>query len=186
MLELDSLIRLEINKTTNGKKITKAVDMVNTAHQELLNYGKFRIMSAIPYELYGKVRKQEALVHDSFNKALNATKTDIVTVQSFVKSCMSLITGYKKVIQTARDRGLSKLDIDFFCLECSDGREIYVTPTEDMKAVLRGELNSDNLCIYSMDELAILLSDDKIAYELKTKFDATLTGSNKNDKATTH
>lgn len=98
------------------------------------------------------------------------------TVQEFVKSAMSLCKGYELVIKTAKERGLHKLDVDFFNLECSNGKEIYVVPTEDMKAVLRMELDNDNLCIYSMSELSLLLSDDKIAYELKTKFNAQLTG----------
>ena len=76
----------------------------------------------------------------------------------------------------AKKNGLTKIDIDFFCLNTSDGREIYVVPNEDLKALLKHELESDNLCIYSMQELSLLISDDKIAYELKKNFNAQLTG----------
>tara|TARA_R100001463_G_C3526246_1_gene221235 strand:+ start:90 stop:650 length:561 start_codon:yes stop_codon:yes gene_type:complete len=185
LLELDDFHRLALTGKTNGVQITKAVDMTNTAHQELLEYGKYRIMSCLPIDLYTKVRKQEALVYARYHKALGAGDKDTKTVKEFVKSAMSLCKGYEVVVKTAKDRGLHKLDLDFFNLESSDGKEIYVVPTEDMKAILRMELDNDNLCIYSMSELSLLL-DDKIAYELKTKFNATLTGVNSVDKTNTH
>jgi len=186
LLELDDFHRLALAGKSNGVKIVKAVDMANTAHQELLEYGKYRIMSCLPIDLYTKVRKQEGIVHTRFHKALRAGDKDMKTVQEFVKSAMSLLKGYELVIKTAKERGLHKLDVDFFNLESSNGKEIYVVPTEDMKAILRMELDNDNLCIYSMSELSLLLSDDKIAYELKRKFNAQLTGVTAGDIPKTH
>lgn len=177
MLELDNLHRLSLKGTTNGYQIIKAVDLTLLAHQQLLEYGKYRVMSCIPVSLYKKVRTQEDLVDKRFNQALAATKKDLKIVAAFVKSCLSLIKGYELVIKTAKAKGLTALDIDFFNFQCSDGREIYVVPHADMKALLRKEIKSDNLCIYTMQELGHLLSDDKIAYELKTRFDAQLTGA---------
>jgi len=176
VLELDSLHRLSISGTPNGIKIIKAMDMINESHKELLYYGKFRVMSCLSIDLYSKVRKQETIVRGRFLKALSASKRDTTTVQEFVKSAMSLIKGYELVIKTAKDKGLERLDVDFFNIEISDGREIMIVPNEDMKEILRQEKGSDNLCIYSMQELCLLLSDDKIAYDLKTNFNATLTG----------
>ena len=88
---------------------------------------------------------------------------------------MSLIKGYELVIKTAKKNGLSKLDLDAFNFTRSDGKEFYVVPNEDMKKILKMELKKDNLCIYSMEELAILISDDNIAYEFKSRFDAQVT-----------
>ena len=186
MLNLSDFHRMALAGKTNGIQIVKAVDMVNTAHQALLDYGKYRVMACLPIDLYTKVRKQELLVRERLNTALSAGDKDTKPVKEFVKSAMSLCKGYELVIKTAKDRGLHKLDIDFFCLECSDGREIYVVPTEDMKDKLRMELHSDSLCIYSMSELSLLLSNDKIAYELKKQFNAQLTGVTAGDIPKTH
>lgn len=182
MLELDDLHSLSISGTPNGTKILKARRTVNESHRELLYYGKFRVMACLPIDLYTKVRKQEDIVRKKYHKALNASKKDVGIVQEFVKSAMSLVKGYELVIKTAKDRGLEKLDVDFFNIEISDGREIFVVPNEDMKDLLRTEKGTDNLCIYSMPELCFMLSDDKIAYELKTNFNATLTGVKCADK----
>ena len=63
LLELDDFHRLALAGKTNGVQIVKAVDMTNTAHQELLEYGKYRIMSCLPIDLYTKVRKQGDRTH---------------------------------------------------------------------------------------------------------------------------
>ena len=186
MLELDNLHRMSLKGTTNGYKIIKAVDLTLLAHAQLLDYGKYRVMSCIPVSLYKKVRTQEDLVHKKFNRALSASKKDLKSVEAFVKSCLSLIKGYELVIATAKSRGLTALDIDFFNFQCSDCREIYVVPTPDMKSLLRKEIKSDNLCIYTMQELGHLLSNDKIAYQFKTRFDAQLTGAKAVDTTKTH
>tara|TARA_R100000742_G_C4259034_1_gene76879 strand:+ start:317 stop:877 length:561 start_codon:yes stop_codon:yes gene_type:complete len=186
MLDLPDLHRLGLKGTTNGYKILKAVDLVNTAHQGVLDYGKYRVMSCIPIELYTKVRTQESLVRDRFEQAIKVSKKDARPIELFVKSCLSLVKGYTLVIETAQKRGLSELDLDFYCFETSTGKEIYVVPNEDMKAILHKELNNDNLCIYSMPELCLLISNDEVAYEMKKKFQATLTGVKPLDKPKAH
>jgi len=182
MLHLDHLHRASLAGTSNGYKILKAVDMVNTKHQDLLEYGKFRIMSMISVDLYVNVRKQEEIVFKRFNEALQAHDKQVGIVKKFIESAMSLIKGYELVIKGAKANGLSKLDSDWFNFERSDGKEFYVVPNEDMKKILKMELKKDNLCIYSMEELAILISDDNIAYEFKSRFDAQVT----KNEATSH
>jgi hypothetical protein len=175
MLYIDDTHRLAISGTTNGYKILSAFDKVNVRHRELEEYGVYRVMSCCSLELYRKIRTQEDLVRKRLNIALS-TEKGTKAVDEFCASADSLCRGYDLVMIEAKKNGLTKIDIDFFCLNTSDGREIYVVPNEDLKALLKHELESDNLCIYSMQELSLLISDDKIAYELKKNFNAQLTG----------
>ena len=176
MLFIEEMHRLAISGTTNGYKILSTVDKVNERHTELEEYGKYRVMSLCSIDLYVKIRKQEQRVRKCLNDALSASKTSIAPVNEFIQASKSLCKGYDVVMQEAKKNGLKKLDVDFYSLVDSRGREIYVVPNEDLKALLKHELESDNLCIYSMQELSHFLSDDNIAYQLKSKYNATLSG----------
>ena len=105
LLELDDFHRLALAGKTNGVQIVKAVDMTNTAHQELLEYGKYRIMSCLPIDLYTKVRKQEGGSYTpAITKHYERGDKDMKTVQEFVKSAMSLCKGYELVIRPLKKR----------------------------------------------------------------------------------
>jgi len=177
MLHIETFHRMALSGTTNGSRILHATDRVNQAHSHLAAYGLYRVMSVCGVDLYIKVRKQEDLVRKRLNNALSATKTDPKKIEMFTKSCHSLIKGYELVLETAKKKGLSKLDLDFYNVEDSNGRVIYVVPNEDMKKILYLEMQTTNLCVYTMPEMVELINTDDLTYTLKSKYDATLTSN---------
>ena len=186
-LHLDNLHKQALHGTTNGYKILKTVDSVNTAWRELNYYGKYRVMARIELQMYKDVRVQEEIVRKKFNQALSASDKMVAVVQSFVKSSISLIKGYELCIQAAKKQGLDKIDVDAWHCESSTGVKYYVVPDEDVKTILRADIMAQGIepmpCIYSMPELCVLMSGDQIAYEFKTKFDAEMITPEQNEAA---
>ena len=176
VLYLNELLRVSLAGTPRGCKILKAVDCVSAGEHQLFRYGKYRVMACRSVDMYAKVRKQERIVNQKMTGAIEAGDKDVKKVEAFVTSCLSLVKGYTQVIEIAQTKGLEVMPIDYFNIEYN-GKELYVCQDEDMKALLRKELKSDKLLLYSMEELSVLLTHDTFINDLKTTFQATLEGT---------
>jgi len=172
-LYLSEQQRATLESTSMGKEVLQQLQKTEEKYLELLKYGKTRVLSCIPLDLYTKIKKQEGVTCGNLGHFVAKPK-HIPTKETLMKSLQSLYKGYSIVIDTAKASGLEKIDIDFFNITKSNGDEIFVVPDRNTKAIIEEQHQDKPILVYTMQELCHLISGDEMQYELKKKFQATV------------
>ena len=173
--------RATLERTNMGKEVLQKVQKTEEKYMELLRYGKTRVLSCIPLDLYAKIKKQEGVTCGNLSKYLNAPK-HIPTKDTLINSLKALYKGYSIVITTAIESGLDKIDIDFFNITKSNGDEIFVVPDRNTKQLIEQQHQDKPILVYTMQELCHLISSDAMQYEMKKNFQATVEQARGNDE----
>lgn len=172
-LYLSEQQRATLERTNMGKEVLQKVQKTEEKYMELLRYGKTRVLSCIPLDLYTKIKKQEDVTCGNLRKYLNTPK-HIPTKDTLINSLKALYRGYGVVIETAIESGLEKIDIDFFNITKSNGDEIFVVPDRNTKAIIEEQHQDKPILVYTMQELCHLISGDEMQYTMKKNFQATV------------
>jgi len=165
--------RATLERTNMGKEVLQQLQKTEEKYSELLKYGKTRVLSCIPLDLYAKIKKQEGITCNNLAEYLIRPK-HIPKKDVLIKSLKALHKGYGIVIETAIESGLEKIDIDFFNITKSNGDEIFVVPDRNTKAIIEEQHQDKPILVYTMQELCHLISGDEMQYELKKNFQATV------------
>ena len=70
-LYLSEQQRATLERTNMGKEVLQKVQKTEEKYMELLRYGKTRVLSCIPLDLYTKIKKQEDVTSIWFISNLN-------------------------------------------------------------------------------------------------------------------
>ena len=162
-----------LERANTGKEVLQQVTITEEKYMELLKYGKTRVLSVVDVSLYAKIKKQEAITCNNLKEYLIRPK-HLPKKDSLMASLKALYKGYEIVIKTALDSGLEHIDIDFFNITKSNGDEIFVVPDRNTKAMIEQEHKGKDILVYTMQELCTMISSDKVQYEFKKNFKASV------------
>ena len=172
-LYISEIDRTTLESTNMGKEVLQQLSKTEDKYMELLKYGRTRVLSVIKIDLYTKIRKQEDVTCKNLNEYLIRPK-QVQHKDALMASLKALHKGYDIVIAQALESGLEHIDVDFFNVTKPNGDEIMVVPERNTKAIMQLEHQGKPILIYTMQEFCTLISNDKIQYQMKKKFQATI------------